>query len=239
MIRNLASFTKLLFLILPKGREMTVITEDRPIEAVREEVVDQLTMNYGHGKLSLEAFERRLDQAMECQDNLKLLELTADLDLAVDENFIEKKNQELNNNTDPDLRNKTSNDGIEKIVTVFAGNERKGEWHVAKETHIFSLFGGTKIDLSEAKFNHQTSTIRVFSLFSGVEIFTPEEINVVSKAFCIFGAIDNHAPSIPKSNVPRVVIEGYVLFSGVDVKVKITFKERLIRFADGLKDLFN
>ena len=36
---------------------MTVKLEDRPIENVREEVVDQLTMNYGHGELSLEAFD--------------------------------------------------------------------------------------------------------------------------------------------------------------------------------------
>jgi len=218
---------------------MSVITEDRPIETVREEVVDQLTMNYGHGKLSLEAFERRLDQAMECQDNLKLLELTADLDLTVDDEFIEKKNQELNNHTVPDSERSFRDHDVEKIVTIFAGNERKGEWNVAKNIHIFSLFGGTNIDLSEAKFSHKTTNIRIFSLFSGVDIKTPEEINVLSKAFCIFGAIDNRAPSIPKSNVPRVVIEGYVLFSGVDVKVKITFKERLIRFADGLKDLFN
>ena len=32
--------------------------EDRPLEKVREETIDQLVMNYGHGELSSEAFER-------------------------------------------------------------------------------------------------------------------------------------------------------------------------------------
>jgi len=217
---------------------MPVIIKDRPIESVREEVVDQLTMNYGHGKISLEAFEKRLDQAMECKDNHSLLELTADLDLTVDDEFIEQKNRELGENNDPDLKQGDEED-IDYIIDIFSGSDRKGQWAVPKETRIFSIFSGSDIDLSEAKFIHKTSRIRVFCLFSGIDIYTPEDINVVSKAFCIFGGIDNQAPSIPRSNVPRLIIEGFVLFSGIDIKIKITFKERLIRFADGLKKLFN
>jgi len=219
---------------------MPVIAEDRPIEAVREEVVDQLTMNYGHGKLSLEAFERRLDQAMECNDNLSLLALTADLELTVDEDFINKKNQELgeDNKHDSTIEMNDSRD-VEYIVNIFSGNDRNGEWVVAKETRIFSLFGGSDIDLSEANFIHKTSRIRIFSVFSGIDIYTPEEINIVSKAFCIFGGIDNKAPSTPNKNVPTLMIEGLVLFSGIDIKIKITLKEKLVRFANGLKNLFN
>jgi len=219
---------------------MPVTIEDRPIESVREEVVDQLTMNYGHGKLSLEAFERRLDQAMECKDNKKLLELTADLELTIDQDFISQKNKELGGDSEPYSSVETNDSReVENIVNIFSGNDRTGEWTVAKETRIFSLFGGSDIDLSEAKFVHKTSRIRVFCLFSGIDIFTPEDINIISKAFCIFGGIDNKAPSTPDKNVPTLIIEGFVFFSGIDIKIKISFKERLIRFADGLKNLFS
>jgi hypothetical protein len=44
---------------------MPVTPNDRPIETLREETIDQLIMNYGHGKLSREAFERRLDEALD------------------------------------------------------------------------------------------------------------------------------------------------------------------------------
>jgi len=44
---------------------MSVAPQDRPIDALREETVDQLIMNYGHGKLSRAAFERRLDEALD------------------------------------------------------------------------------------------------------------------------------------------------------------------------------
>ena len=74
---------------------MSVTLEDRPIETVRSEVIDQLIMNYSHGEISYEAFERRLDQAMELANHQDLVELTKDLPLAVDKAFVESKKQDL------------------------------------------------------------------------------------------------------------------------------------------------
>jgi len=48
---------------------MPVTPHDRPIDALREQTVDQLIMNYGHGKLSREAFERRLDEALDSKSH--------------------------------------------------------------------------------------------------------------------------------------------------------------------------
>jgi len=50
-------------------------------------------MNYGHGKLSLEAFERRLEQALDAKQRSELSDLTNDLDLAVDASYIEKRSK--------------------------------------------------------------------------------------------------------------------------------------------------
>jgi hypothetical protein len=216
-----------------KEKTMAVITEDRPIETVRGEVVDQLTMNYGHGQLSLEAFERRLDQAMESKNNTDLLRLTADLDLVVDAAYVEQKNEELN--TTFDLEDAKDSD---TVVQIFGGSNRSGKWNVAKETNVFSLFSGCEIDLSEAQFQHKVITIKIFSLFSGHKIFTPENINVISKVSCIFGSIDNQAPSALGNNAPTVIVEGIAIFSGITIKFKQTLKEKMLRFADGLKKMF-
>ena len=166
---------------------MPVITEDRPIEKVREEVIDQLTMNYSHGEISLEAFERRLDQAMETDDHQKLLKLTEDLELKVDQQFVEQKQQELG--SDPDMGESKD---LEYIVEVFSGSDRGGVWNVPKEIRMFSLFSGSDIDLSEAHFSHKTLRIKIFSLFSGTDIYVPENIKVVSNTFCIFGGVDTN-----------------------------------------------
>ena len=107
---------------------MSVTIEDRPIEAVRTEVIDQLIMNYSHGKLSYQAFERRLDQAMDSKSNKELVALTTDLELKVDQAYAESKKQ----NTTPNFVPGHAEE-VETIVNVFSGSNRGGGWKVAKE----------------------------------------------------------------------------------------------------------
>ena len=59
---------------------MPVPAQDKPINQLRQEVIDQLVLNYGHETISKAAFERRLDSAWDAEDHDTLLALTADLD---------------------------------------------------------------------------------------------------------------------------------------------------------------
>ena len=59
------------------------------------------------------------------------------------------------------------------------------------------------------------------------------------KSICIFSGLSNKAPSRADTNAPTVIIEGFMLFSGFDVKVKKTIKETFVSFADSLKKMFN
>jgi len=213
---------------------MAVNIADRPIDKVREEVVDQLVMNYSHGELSHEAFERRLDQAMASKSNQELIDLVADLELKVDEKYIEQKKEDFKFN----YSNSPAQES-DLLVNIFSGSERSGEWRVAKEIKSVSIFGGCDIDFSEAIFTQREVTVKVFCLFGGVDIYVPENVKVVTKAFCIFGGLDNKAPSSDCSDAPTLVIEGLVIFGGVDIKLKRTLKEKFTAFADDLKNMFN
>lgn len=215
---------------------MSVILEDRPTETVRSEVIDQLIMNYSHGELSYEAFERRLDLAMESQCNQTIIELVEDLPLTVDKAFVESKKQDLAPNI---VSGDTEN--VEYMVNVFSGNTRSGSWTVPKEIRAFSLFSGSNIDLTDAKFTQNELRIKIFCLFSGDNIYIPENVNVISKAFCIFGGVDYQTATQVNANVatPTIIIEGLCIFSGIEVKVRRTIKEKLVEMADSLKKLFS
>jgi hypothetical protein len=213
---------------------MAVNIADRPRDKVREEVVDQLVMNYSHGELSHEAFERRLDQAMASESNEELVELVADLDLKVDQEYIEKKKEDFRFNY-----SSTPEDKSDLLVNIFSGSGRSGQWRVAKEIKSVNIFGGCDIDFSEAIFTQREVTVKVFCLFGGIDIYVPENVKVVSKAFCIFGGIDNKAPSTDFIDAPTIYVEGLVLFGALDITLKRTLKERFTAFADGLRDLFN
>lgn len=215
---------------------MAVIDKDRPIESLREKVIDKLIMNYSHGELSLEAFERRLDQAMDTSEHSVLVSLTADLELAVDQEFINNKEEQQNTNY---VSANADAEDVEYIVQIFSGNDRSGTWVLPKEIRIFSLFSGADIDLTEAQFTHPTLRITVFSLFSGDNIFVADNVNVRTNAFSIFGGISNKAISNPSHNSPTVIIEGVAIFSGINVKVRRSIKERFVLFADKLKTMLS
>lgn len=213
---------------------MAIVIEDRPIESVREQVIDQLIMNYSHGQISHEAFERRLDEAMAAACNKVLIALTEDLELVVDDRYRETKKQDFGTNYVPG-----ETEDVDYMINIFSGSKRGGQWKVAKEIKMLSIFSGADLDFSDALFTHPVVRIKSFSLFSGDNIYVPENINVISKAFCVFGSIDNSAPSNADKNAPTLIVEGLAIFSGVDIKVKRTMKEKFVAFADGLKNMFS
>lgn len=216
---------------------MPVTPNDRPIDALREETVDQLIMNYGHGKLSREAFERRLDEALDTKTHERLLELTRDLDLKTDRQYASQKKAELGIRVEPAAA--ADGDDVEHIVNVFAGNTRKGAWHVPRVIRSINIFGGTELDFSDASFTAETTTITVFCLFGGVNIRVRDGMRTLSKAVAIFGGVDNRASAAPHPNAPLLVVEGLVLFGGIDIRIKKTPKQRLQEFADQFRTMFD
>jgi hypothetical protein len=216
---------------------MSVTPHDRPIENLREETVDQLIMNYGHGKLSREAFERRLDEALDTKSHDRLLELTKDLDLRADRQYTSRKKAELGIRVDPGAAQRIEDN--EHIINVFAGNNRRGAWDVPRSIRIFNLFGGAELDFTDARFSSDTTYITVFCLFGGVNIRVRDGMRTISKAICIFGGVDNRAGTTLDPNAPLLVVEGFAMFGGVDIRVKKTPKERLQEFADHLRSMFN
>ena len=198
---------------------MPVENQDRPIDVLREEVIDQLIVNYGHEELSLEAFERRLDQALASDDASELSELVADLELKPDESYADQKREELDLDLDYD------------------GSNRSGPWNVPKEIRMLNLFGGGVIDFTEARFTHPSVRIKMLTLFGGASIYVREDINTVSKIISIFGGTDNSAPSSRSSHAPVVIVEGLVMFGGCKIKIKRTIKEIFVDFADRIRGI--
>jgi hypothetical protein len=103
---------------------MPVAYQDKPIELLREEVIDQLIMNYGHGEISLEAFERRLDEAYAASDHDLLHALTSDLTLETDQEYTRRKQQQLG------VHYATGEpEDVDYLVSIMGGNSAAGTAH--------------------------------------------------------------------------------------------------------------
>ena len=213
---------------------MSVAIKDRPIESVREEVIDQLIMNYSHGEISLEAFESRLDQAMNGTDTLTISELTKDLNLSADTKYQDKKKSALGTHYQ---QGKTKE--LDKLLNVFSSSTRKGQWNVPKKITLINIFGSDELDFTQAKFTHPSTQIEVLCVFGSVDISVPEDVNTHSNVNCILGSIENDSTAEFSADAPTISIEGKVIFGSLDIKIKQPIKEKWLRFADSLKALFN
>ncbi len=213
---------------------MSVATKDRPIAAVREEVIDRLIMNYSHGEISLEAFESRLDSAMDSSDVVAISELASDLPLNINSDYQDKKKSALGTHYQEGDSKK-----LERIVNVLSSSKRAGQWHVPKEITIRNVLGSDTIDFTQARFNYQNIKINVNCTLGNIKIEVPEDVNIHTNVNCIVGSIDNNSNVDFISDAPTITIEGKVMFGNLEIKVKQPVKEKWLRFADSLKALFH
>ncbi|MDX1537978.1 LiaF domain-containing protein [Arsukibacterium sp.] len=207
--------------------------EDRPFDQVRQEAIDQLIMNYSHGIISAEAFERRLDVASDAKTHQELVDVVADLTLQPDDTYQQQREKSFS------PRYQAGNDTRnEKILCLLSSNEHSGQWLVPAEIRVINVLGSIELDFSEAIFQHQHIVIRVNNWVGSLNILVPEQVNVVSNMFNIVGSTKNRARSIGGQQAPHITIEGYSVLGSLDVNLKRTMKEKFSAFADQFRAMF-
>lgn len=104
---------------------------------------------------------------------------------------------------------------------MFGGFERQGEWVVPPRFTAWSMWGGGRLDLSEARYAEQETVIRAVALFGGTEIILPDDIEVEVRGFGLFGVFGKRgARKHNKPGTPRVLIKGLAMFGGVVTKTR-------------------
>ncbi len=84
---------------------------------------------------------------------------------------------------------------------------------------LMGLFGGVTLNLRNAKISPEGCVLNCTSLFGGIEILVPENVNVRVSGTPIFGGIDNRIPAAAESKTPapEIVVRCTVAFGGVDI----------------------
>ncbi|MBU6389357.1 hypothetical protein KGQ71_02470 [Patescibacteria group bacterium] len=102
---------------------------------------------------------------------------------------------------------------------IFGGAGKKVSSKDFKGTSVSALFGGVKLDLREAKISEEGAVIDVSALFGGVEILVPAKYPVRMDTMALFGGHeDKRDVSKIDENLPTIVVQGEVIFGGIDIK---------------------
>lgn len=215
--------------------------QDRPIAQVREEVIDQLIMNYSHGIISEQAFERRLDIATNSDDHLLLAEQVADLSLLPDAKYRAMWAQNFNaSSAQPHHTNRATEpmpDKRERLLSILSSDERSGPWQVPHQLTIINALSSVELDFSEAVFEHKQVTLHTTNWLGSISILVPEHVAVISDinnfAASSSNDVGSAGPGNPKTHYIR--IEGYSVLGSLSVSVKRSLKERFTDFAKSVR----
>ena len=195
------------------------------LERLREQVIEQLSSGYSRDLLSESEFEDRLTTATNASAHADLRALILDLPLVGSPNApapyggsdapLASDGQQQVAINRGEVRDESS------VIAIFSGADRKGVWDPPKTLNVVAIFGGSDIDLREARIPAGGMTINAVAMFGGVDIIVPDGVRVETSGAGIFGAFEakERAYDLPPGS-PTIKVEGVAIFGGVEVKQK-------------------
>jgi predicted membrane protein len=86
---------------------------------------------------------------------------------------------------------------------------------------IRCVMGGFNLDLRDARIRGDEAVLRVRAVMGGIELYVPDDWQIVVKGNPMLGAFENKTRQRQASttgDAPRLVIEGSVVMGGVEIK---------------------
>lgn len=103
---------------------------------------------------------------------------------------------------------------LDNIVATFA--EQKITPDTFDGANLDAVFGSVVLDLRKATIPSEL-VIKASSIFGGIDIIVPNDVNIVLKSTPIFGGVDNKIIN-SKDNKKTIYIDAFCMFGGVDIK---------------------
>lgn len=190
---------------------------DQPVsDADKSQVLRLLQTAADDGRLTSDELESRQDAARSAQTLDDLIPLTRDL-VPLDQpaTYVVTSPEPAVRQT----RAESDEASSATLLAVFSGSSRKGNWVVPERISAFAAFGGIEIDFSRATFTSDVVEVTIFAMFGGVTVVVPAGAQVIDRAAGgLFGGMDITTPDTVDPNVPTIIIKGFAVFGGADVK---------------------
>jgi hypothetical protein len=187
----------------------------------RQEAIDALCEHFANDVLSMEEFERRVDQAHQAESLDEIRKLLADLpsgDLPVRREDVAPTALEPARASVPASRVKER--GL--MVAALGGVERKGRWIPARQNYAVAVMGGVNLDFREALLPPGETDVWIFTVMGGAEIIVPPGLTVESDGVAILGGFEHREDALarPDPDAPVLRVRGLAVLGGVEVSIR-------------------
>lgn len=199
------------------------------LEARRDRIVERLCHHVATDALGLEEFERRVDRAHRARTPEDLDALLADLPQETAQSRVSPT--AVGEHTTPPAHAAERREH-EAIVAILGGAARTGRWAPSRRTTVIAFMGGAELDFRETRLPPGITEITVVTVWGGVEIIVPPELDIDVMGTAIMGGFEQgeDVPLEPDSAPANVVqdedaavlrIKGLALMGGVEITTRL------------------
>jgi len=176
----------------------------RASDSERDATVERLSAAAGEGRLTLEEFSQRMEQATAARTRGELGRLVTDLPVETSAAGTAVAGPAAA--------------GPSWHVSPVGGLRIYGPWRMDRHVIVVSIVGGTRLDLSQAQLAAREVTLTKVSLVGGVRVGVPAGIRVEVSGFSLVGGTRIEGGPEPGPGAPMVHIRAFSLVGGVRIR---------------------
>jgi len=183
----------------------------RPIEQVRERVIEALSEHFARDNITLDDLETRMARVYSAttpHDVDSILDGLPALAMGAPVPAVSEPNSPA-----PKLR--------ERLVAVMSGIMRRGLWRIPRRLRVVAIMGGVDLDLREAELPPGVTEIRAFIFMGGLEVKVRPGVRLETEGIAIMGGFEDQMDdSSAGRDAPIVRITGVAIMGGVHAEVR-------------------
>jgi len=176
----------------------------RASDAERDATVERLSAATGSGRLTLEEFSQRMEQATAAKTRAELDRLVADLPADT-------------GGAGTAVAGRAASAAPSWHVSPIGGFSVSGPWRMDRHVISVTIVGGADLDLSQAQLAAPEVTLTKVSLVGGVSVQVPQGVRVQVSGFSLIGGTRIEGGPEPGPGAPIVHINAFSLVGGVHI----------------------
>ena len=181
----------------------------RASDAERDATVERLRDAAGEGRLTLEEFSDRMEQASTAKTRAELDRLLTDLPAG----------HEADGTGTGGSTVAVGGAGAPSWhVSPIGGLNVSGPWRMGRHLVVISLIGGARLDLSQAELAARDVTLTKISVIGGVRARIPLGIRVDVSGVSLLGGTDVENAPDPGPGAPTIHIRAFSVIGGIRVR---------------------
>jgi hypothetical protein len=171
--------------------------------------VERLRDAAGEGRLTLEEFSERMEQASTAKTRAELDQLVTDLPASSDPASAGPGGNTvaLGGSGPPSWH-----------ISPIGGLNVFGPWRMGRHVVVISLIGGARLDLSQAELAARDVTLTKVSLIGGVRARIPHGIRVDASGLSLLGGTQVEGAPDPGPGAPTIHIRAFSVIGGIRIR---------------------